>query len=208
MPRLVAEMPISGVILPWPMGTQPTQHTTDIWRLGLPAQIFSARTAIKFQTTGLPAAGSDLAPTDYDFPMSCSSTECHTTKGSPAGHTTQAVNRHVARVSCQTCHIKTYGKNAGDSTATEATEYHRDWSLPHYNATTGLWHPTSYLQNNLVPVYKFWNKNSTNYLLYDVTYPNPVNREITPLQNRLGLSPTSRQQASSIPLSTRPLISQ
>ena len=123
--------------------------------------------------------GSDLAPTDYDFPMNCSSTECHTTKGSPAGHTTQAVNRHVARVSCQTCHIKTYGKNAGDSTATEATEHHRDWSLPHYNTTTGLWHPTSYLQNNLVPVYKFWNKNSTNYLLYDVTSPNPVTGNYT-----------------------------
>ena len=123
--------------------------------------------------------GSDLAPTDYDFPMSCSSTECHTTKGSPAGHTTQAVNSHVARVSCQTCHIKTYGKNAGDSAATEATEYHRDWSLPHFNATTGLWHPTSYLQNNLVPVYKFWNKNSTNYLLYDVTSPNPLTGNYT-----------------------------
>lgn len=123
--------------------------------------------------------GSDLAPTDYDFPMSCSSTECHPTKGSPAGHTTQAVNSHVSRVSCQTCHIKTYGKNASDTTATEATEYHRDWSLPHLNATTGLWHPTSYLQNNLIPVYKFWNKNSTNYLLYDVAAPNPITGNYT-----------------------------
>jgi hypothetical protein len=82
-------------------------------------------------------------------------------------------------VSCQTCHIKTYGKNASDSTATEATEYHRDWALPHYNATTGLWHPTSYLENNKAPVYKFWNKNSTNYLLYDVTSPNPLTGNYT-----------------------------
>ena len=123
--------------------------------------------------------GSDLAPTDFDFPMSCSSTECHPTKGSPAGHTTQAVNTHVARVACQTCHIKTYGKNAIDTVATEATEYHRDWSIPHFNSTTGLWHPTSYLQNNRTPVYKFWNKNSTNYLLYDVTSPNPLTGNYT-----------------------------
>lgn len=123
--------------------------------------------------------GSDLAPTDYDFPMGCSTTECHQTKGSPAGHTTQAVNRHVARVACQTCHIRTYGKNASDTAATEATEYHRDWTEPHYNAATGLWHPTSYLQNNLTPTYLFWNKYSTNYLLYDVTHPNPLTGNYT-----------------------------
>jgi hypothetical protein len=123
--------------------------------------------------------GSDLAPTDYDFPMGCSSTECHPTKGSPAGHTTQAVNSHVSRVACQTCHIRTYGKNAADTVATEATEYHRDWSLPHLNAATGLWHPTSYLQNDRIPMYKFWNKSSTNYLLYDVTRPNPATGNYT-----------------------------
>jgi hypothetical protein len=140
---------------------------------------FQCQQCHKVSNHRIAGRGSDLAPTDYDFPMSCSSTECHTTKGSPAGHTTQAVNSHVARVACQTCHIKTYGKNASDTTATEATEHHRDWSLPHYNTTTGLWHPTSYLQNNLVPVYKFWNKNSTNYLLYDVTSPNPVTGNYT-----------------------------
>jgi hypothetical protein len=123
--------------------------------------------------------GSDLAPTDYDFPMGCSTTECHTTKGSPAGHTTQAVNRHIDRVACQTCHIRTYGKNASDSAASEATEYHRDWSLSHFNSVTGLWHPTSYLMNNLIPIYRFWNKYSTNYLLYDVTARNPLTGNYT-----------------------------
>ena len=123
--------------------------------------------------------GSDLAPTDYDYPMGCSTTECHQTKGSPGGHTTQAVNRHIDRVACQTCHIRTYGKNASDTAATEATEYHRDWTLPHLNTTVNQYHPTSYLQNDLVPKYKFWNKYSTNYLLFDVASLNPMTGNYT-----------------------------
>jgi hypothetical protein len=35
------------------------------------------------------------------------------------------------------------------------------------------------LQNNRIPVYKFWNKYSTNYLLYDVTRPNPATGNYT-----------------------------
>ena len=123
--------------------------------------------------------GSDIAQTDYDFPMGCSTTECHPTKGSPGGHTTVAVNSHVARVACQTCHIKTYGKNASDTAATEATEVHRDWTDPHFNATANQYHPRSDLLNNLIPIYKFWNKYSTNYLLYDVARPNPLTGNYT-----------------------------
>jgi hypothetical protein len=123
--------------------------------------------------------GSDIAQTDYDFPMGCSTTECHAAKGSPGGHTTQAVNRHVNRVACQTCHISTYGKNASDTIASEATEVHRDWTDPHFNTTTSQYHPRSDLLNNLIPVYKFWNKYSTNYLLYDVTAPNPITGNYT-----------------------------
>jgi hypothetical protein len=147
--------------------------------IGPAGEDFQCQKCHKVANHRIAGRGSDLAPTDYDFPMSCSSTECHPTKGSPAGHSTQAVNSHVARVSCQTCHIKTYGKNASDTTATEATERHRDWSLPLFNATTGLWHPTSILENNRIPIYKFWNKSSTNYLLYDVTSPNPVTGNYT-----------------------------
>lgn len=123
--------------------------------------------------------GSDIAQTDYDFPMGCSTAECHPTKGSPAGHTTVAVNNHVARVACQTCHIKTYGKNASDTAATEATEVHRDWTDSHFNITLNQYHPRSDLLNNLIPTYKFWNKHSTNYLLYDVTRPNPLTGNYT-----------------------------
>lgn len=123
--------------------------------------------------------GSDIAQTDYDFPMGCSTAECHPTKGSPAGHTTVAVNNHVARVACQTCHIKTYGKNASDTAATEATEVHRDWTDSHFNTTLNQYHPRSDLLNNLIPTYKFWNKYSTNYLLYDVTHPNPLTGNYT-----------------------------
>lgn len=123
--------------------------------------------------------GSDIAQTDYDFAMGCSTTECHAGKESRNGHTTEAVNRHVDRVACQACHIRTYGKNASDTAATEVTEVHRDWTDPHLNTTLKQYHPRSDLLNNLIPTYKFWNKYSTNYLLHDVPGTNPLTGNYT-----------------------------
>ena len=57
--------------------------------------------------------GSDLRQTDLDVEMSC--TNCHTNKTTTSGHGTADINRHVARVACQTCHIPTYAKNASDT---------------------------------------------------------------------------------------------
>jgi len=59
--------------------------------------------------------GSDLRATDLDVPVTCST--CH----SSAPHDDSTVNRHTARVACQTCHIPVYAKNAADSAASEAT---------------------------------------------------------------------------------------
>ncbi len=116
----------------------------------------------KVQNHLIAGRGSDLRETDYDADMSC--TTCHTTKASATGHSTSAVNRHVARVACQTCHIRAYGRNAADTAASEATEVARDWSRP-TEVSPGSFRPTSTMANNVKPVYRFWNKYSSGYSL-------------------------------------------
>ncbi len=108
--------------------------------------------------------GSDLRETDLDVEMTC--TACHIDKLSNTGHATADIDRHVARVACQSCHIPTYAKNAGDTAATEATETHRSWRSS--DASAPPYHPTSIKANDLVPRYRFWNRYSTNYRLGEV----------------------------------------
>lgn len=123
--------------------------------------------------------GSDLRPTDLDVEMECNS--CHAGKESTTGHSTAAVNRHVARIACQTCHIPTYARNASDTSANEYTEIHRDWRQPHATAS-GAIHPTPVMAGDLIPAYGWWNGRSSTYLLYD-------DAEIDPFR---GTIPTSR----------------
>ena len=123
--------------------------------------------------------GSDLRPTDLDREMPCSG--CHEGKDTATGHDTPAVNKHVARVACQTCHIPTYARNASDTIATEQTEVHRDWREPHETAS-GVIHPTSVMAGDLAPSYRWWNGWSSTYLLFD-------DAEIDP---QTGKIPTSR----------------
>lgn len=111
--------------------------------------------------------GSDLRETDLDVQMSCANSRCHSSKASlTSGHSSSTLSRHTARVACQTCHVTTFARNAVDTVATEATEMHRDWSLPHLTAS-GQIHPTPTLVNNVRPVYRFWNRFSDNYSLGD-----------------------------------------
>lgn len=113
--------------------------------------------------------GSDLRPTDFESEVSCES--CHNNKPSGDGwsHALAGVrgepDRHMGKVSCQACHIPTYGKSH--------TEIHRMWTL-HIDGSpadgvSGPGHP--YHDSNtepLVPTYAFWNRMSDNYLLGDV----------------------------------------
>lgn len=123
--------------------------------------------------------GSDLRQTDLDVKMSCSTATCHPTKSTASGHVTADVNRHVGRVACQTCHIKTYARNAADTAATETTEVYRDWTIPEWSTALNRWEPTITRGGNLTPEYAFWNGASWNYSLgegaqYDTvtkTYP-------------------------------------
>lgn len=108
--------------------------------------------------------GSDLRETDLDREMSC--TNCHTNKATASGHQNTVIGRHVTRVACQTCHIATYARNAIDTAASEMTEIHRDWRLPHVTAS-GAIHPTPTMAGNLTPRYAWWNGTSSSYLLFD-----------------------------------------
>ncbi len=113
--------------------------------------------------------GSDLRPTDSPVQLECSN--CH---GSMAGggHEGEDLDRHMARVACQTCHIPVYAKNAADSAASEATEVHRTWLDTH--ASSAPFHPANMTANDLVPEYRFWNRRSRNYLLHDVAEVDPA----------------------------------
>jgi hypothetical protein len=111
--------------------------------------------------------GSELRPTDSTTVIGCSTSTCHPTKLSSTGHSTSAINRHVARVACQTCHIPVYAKNASDTTATEATETHRDWRVSEWNATLNRYEPSHVMANNLKPVYRFFNRTSWVYNMKD-----------------------------------------
>jgi len=108
--------------------------------------------------------GSDLRPTDdinRGSELSC--TTCHTDKDSQGGHDNSTIDRHVSRVSCQTCHIPIYAKFP--------TEVYRDWQIHHdgqpADGNSGPGHPLTLKEGNLVPEYKFWNRISDNYLLGD-----------------------------------------
>ena len=108
-----------------------------------------------------PGKGSDIRPTDLDVEVAC--TSCHTGKDTATGHATVDINRHVARVACQTCHIPTYAKDAYDTTADEATETYRTWRDTH--STAPPFHPAGTKANDLVPQYRFWDRTSANYNL-------------------------------------------
>jgi hypothetical protein len=111
----------------------------------------------------VPGRGADLRPSDLPTVPLC--TNCHADKATSTGHSSAEVNRHVNKLACQTCHIPIYAKDAADTTATEATEIHRTWQQSHY---TGVrYEPVVTLANNVIPVYRFWNKTSSGYTIYD-----------------------------------------
>lgn len=122
----------------------------------------------KFVNHKVTGKGSDLRVTDYAAEIKCSTTECHPGKESSTGHATTGIAKHIARVACQTCHIPLYGKNAADTAESEATELHRDWR-DRSQQTSKPYHPGITKANNQLPKYKFWNRKSSNILLFDVS---------------------------------------
>jgi hypothetical protein len=122
------------------------------------------------QNHRIAGSGMDLRVVDLDVQVKC--TKCHTTKESSTGHATTAVNAHVGRVACQTCHIPKYARNAADTAATEATETHRSWLSTH--AAAPPYHPAAIKANDLTPRYAFWNGYSNVGLLHDTPAKDPA----------------------------------
>ncbi|MEW6118131.1 MAG: hypothetical protein AB1553_14725 [Nitrospirota bacterium] len=135
---------------------------------------FTCQTCHKVQQHKIAGRGSDLRQTDLDVKVTCSTSTCHSSKSTTTGHSTTAIGRHVARVACQVCHIKTYARNAADTAATEATEIRRDWSHPEWHTANNRWEPTVTMANNLKPVYKFWNGTSWGYSIKDPAAIDPA----------------------------------
>jgi hypothetical protein len=113
--------------------------------------------------------GADLRETDLNVAMGCSTAACHPTKTASNGHTTTAIGKHIARTACQTCHIRSYARDAVDTTTTnESTEMTRDWSVPEWSTALNRWEPTIGRANDVKPAYRFWNGTSWGYSLHDL----------------------------------------
>ncbi|OCC15414.1 octaheme c-type cytochrome, tetrathionate reductase family [Dissulfuribacter thermophilus] len=158
--------------------------------------------------------GSDLRPTELDMPVECGN--CHTPQANGTGHD-PTINRHIARVACQTCHIPEYARDAKDTPASEKTEAFRNWLEPH-QTPSGAIHPTPTMAGNLMPVYKWWNKTSYAYTLFEnVIYdpetgkiptsmpngsPNESGAKIYPFKYKTALQPFAPAQNKLIALDT------
>ncbi|MEW5746594.1 MAG: choice-of-anchor D domain-containing protein [Nitrospirota bacterium] len=118
--------------------------------------------------------GADLRETDLDVKMSCSTATCHPTKLSSTGHVTADVNKHVKKVACQTCHIRTYARDAADTATNESTETVRDWKTPEWSTALNRWEPTIHRANTIKPEYRFWNGTSWGYSLNEVASIDPA----------------------------------
>lgn len=119
--------------------------------------------------------GSDLRPTDLSTAVTCSTSSCHATKSNiTSGHSSADISKHVGRVACQTCHIKTYARNASDTTATESTEMNRDWTKPAWSAPLNRYEPTMTMANDQKPTYAFWGGKSWGYNVGDAAVIDPA----------------------------------
>jgi len=113
----------------------------------------------------IPGSGIDLRISEGGAVKECSA--CHAQD--VAGHSA-TLQKHMARVSCQTCHIPKYGKDV-------ATEMSRDWRSPHWNSAgcngQGAWIGEEVKASNVKPEYLFWNGSSSIYSLVNSIAPDP-----------------------------------
>jgi hypothetical protein len=107
----------------------------------------------------IPGRGIDLRPTETGVAVK-KCVDCHIGKDTTSGHSTSDVNRHVARVACQACHITQFGKGG-------ATEMSRNWTIPTWSATLcngqGAWKGEEITASNVVPDLTFFNGTSYVY---------------------------------------------
>ncbi|NTV48777.1 MAG: alpha-2-macroglobulin [Geobacteraceae bacterium] len=175
----------------------------------------------KFTNHKVAGRGSDLRPQDSTVAVTCATTTCHPTKtGVSTGHATSGIQKHTARVACQTCHLPIYAKDANDTTATEATETNRTWEHNEWNATLLRYEPLPTKGSNLVPKYAFWNGTSWGNNLndaavidpttgfYKISRPNgaitdPAGTKLYPFKYKTAQQPLDTTTGKLIGLSTR-----
>jgi hypothetical protein len=106
--------------------------------------------------------GLDLRANDVTTRFTCDSAGCHT--ATPHGNVTNgaALNRHTAKVACQTCHITSFAKVVNGVGL--STEIARDWQAPHLTQTAcngrGGWLPNEVKAANVRPTYKWFDGTS------------------------------------------------
>lgn len=107
--------------------------------------------------------GLDLRPNDVPGRFTCDSAGCHSSQPHPSTTTGNRLNRHTAKVACQTCHIPAYAK------AGVGTELARDWQDPHPSDSAcngrGGWLPHEVNGFNLIPSYTWFDGKSEVYYL-------------------------------------------
>ena len=106
--------------------------------------------------------GMDLRPNDMAERLTC--TDCHQNQT----HTEYYVDKHKAKVACQTCHIPTYAKDA-------PTIISKNWTAPGYNPT-GWWGqptcgPSAAKASNLIPIYEWLEPTNEVYVFDQTTTP-------------------------------------
>ena len=125
-------------------GVTPTKDSDVHVAKGM--QCLDCHTARKHKVAG----GSDLKAQELlDVKVACENCHAVPHKGEKA----EELNRHTARVSCQTCHIPAIARDPKMPTVVE-----RDWTKPVLNEKTGLYVPTNRFAGNVRPEYTWWNR--------------------------------------------------
>ncbi|MBF8258929.1 MAG: hypothetical protein HW377_1303, partial [Actinobacteria bacterium] len=95
------------------------------------------------------AGGSDIKAQELiDVKVTCEN--CHAAPHK--GENTKVLDRHTARIACQTCHIPTIARDPKMPTIVA-----RDWTKPVLNEKTGLYGPTNKMAGNVRPEFAWWN---------------------------------------------------
>ena len=98
--------------------------------------------------------GTDLSGSDTIGRLGCESAQCH----SKAPHGEKVLNRHAERVNCTVCHIPAFARE-------EPTDMFRDWSKATYNKEADKYTAVIRLEQNVKPVYAWFNGSTKEQLL-------------------------------------------
>jgi hypothetical protein len=136
-------------------------HMASVADGGADLECLDCHTASAHQIAG---RGTDLRPLDGAGEVSC--TACH----DDTPHENRDLDKHTGRLSCTVCHIPAFAKVAG-------TDMDRDWSRSGVLvAEKGLYEPYHTKEQNVQPVYRFFNGLSYFYQFSDAAMPDADGR--------------------------------